>query len=353
MAAWSQQEWTSVRLPGASIDAEPDPRDAAGYIGGIESNGDVGDVPGVRADGPEQTGRGHRRRRVDREGFRMGRFQISGAVRGIIVEDPSAIPQDEGPGVHGPRSSVQSIEDLRDAAVPVGGIQRHRDGRYVPSICPVRAGGRGRCDRCDCVDADRRRVRWLHESGGILGEVLEDILAIRQDEGPLIHEPGAVVESIRDLSDAARGVGGVERDRYVGPIPSVVANRSLQYRGAHGRRGVHEDAYGSVDLPVTGQVRRTEPEDMPTFSKGHGTSVGHPRSAVEPIHAGRAPACHVRRRARGGYPGYVPAVRSLRAGEADRAQRWTRIDRDAAGVDRLQAPGLTTRPASPQVPSLA
>src|SRR5438046_9093858 len=123
MAAWSQQEWTSVRLPGASIDAEPDPRDTAGRIGCIECNGDVGDVPGVRADGPEQTGRGHRRRRVDSEGFRMGRFQISGAVRGIIVEDPSAIPQDAGPGAHGPRASVQSIDALPDDAVPAGRTQ--------------------------------------------------------------------------------------------------------------------------------------------------------------------------------------------------------------------------------------
>src|SRR5437773_2991523 len=107
MAAWSQQEWTSVRLPRASVDAVADPRDAAGYIGGIESKGDVGDVPGVRADGPEQTGRGHRRRRVDREGFRMGRFQISGAVRGVIVEDPWPSPKTRGPEytVHDPPSN--------------------------------------------------------------------------------------------------------------------------------------------------------------------------------------------------------------------------------------------------------
>src|SRR5207302_10379639 len=41
MAPRSQHEWTSVRLPRASVDAVPDPRDAAGPIGGIECNGDV------------------------------------------------------------------------------------------------------------------------------------------------------------------------------------------------------------------------------------------------------------------------------------------------------------------------
>src|SRR5437660_11314465 len=94
----------------------------------------------------------------------MGRFKISGAVRGVIVEDPSAIAQDEGPGVHGPRSSVQSIEDLLDAGGPVPGLLSHRDGRLVLSICLLRAGGLTPCSGCMLLYVHLELVRCLHLS---------------------------------------------------------------------------------------------------------------------------------------------------------------------------------------------